>query len=230
MICSIFWAIDFSWIPQQIKTAELQKSEKEKKKLDLEEKLKDLNERKHKLVQMLKQILNAEEEIKRRSNIPLISAPSASQQVDAATTVLNKIGAEAANCFADLEGESEDNNNATARQSNQQQTLLHSPTTPSPPPSSPLRKLSHASSLTPTPAPVPSPTSRPYQATTTSSAGIASSPSRFAPPSGNPPFGNSTPILSTMSATHCTASSPSPVASGGTSVFRDPRITSPSWS
>ncbi|PWA91388.1 hypothetical protein CTI12_AA090980 [Artemisia annua] len=58
-------------------------SDKEERKKEIEEKLKILNERKHKLVQVLKQILNAEEELWRRSNVQGITGrPIISLQVD----------------------------------------------------------------------------------------------------------------------------------------------------
>ncbi|XP_068643263.1 uncharacterized protein [Aristolochia californica] len=44
-------------------------SNKDKRKREIEEKLQTLNERKHQLVQVLRQILKAEEELKKRSNI-----------------------------------------------------------------------------------------------------------------------------------------------------------------
>ncbi|KAF9609116.1 hypothetical protein IFM89_013370 [Coptis chinensis] len=131
---------------------------------------------------------------------------------------VNRAGQEANFC-GDLEGESEDvsNPNAHARH-------FHST---SPSASSPLRKLSNTS-LQHTAVPN---TNRPNlgatQTTSSMFAGVASSPSRFAP-SGYQGHPANLPPLS-VSGNHFTASSPSPAASGGTSVCRDARLTSPSW-
>ncbi|KAJ4782915.1 tRNA (Ile)-lysidine synthase [Rhynchospora pubera] len=48
-------------------------TDKEERKLQLEKKLQELNQTKHNLVQMLKQILNAEEEMKRRISQPPVT-------------------------------------------------------------------------------------------------------------------------------------------------------------
>ncbi|GJV11665.1 hypothetical protein Tco_1353206, partial [Tanacetum coccineum] len=85
--------------------------ENEERKKEIEEKLKILNERKHKLVQVLKQILNAEEELRRRSNVQGISGrPIVSLQVDVTNDsgsmsrdVTPRPGSEG-NCVGDVEG------------------------------------------------------------------------------------------------------------------------------
>ncbi|PIA62384.1 hypothetical protein AQUCO_00200404v1 [Aquilegia coerulea] len=120
-------------------------SDREKKKKDLEENLKVLNERKHNLVQMLKQILNAEEEIKRRDSLQAsVARPLVPQQVEAATDMgsnpkqAGRMGPEA-NFSGDLEGESEDapNPNSLGRQ-------VHRLRSTSPSASSPSRKRAHS--------------------------------------------------------------------------------------
>lgn len=69
----------------------------------------------------------------------------------------------------------------------------------------------------------------PGQGPTTSNtpAGVTASPSCFAPPGHH---GQPSSLLSvSISGTQYAASSSSPAASGGTSAFRDGRLTSPSW-
>ncbi|PWA37914.1 hypothetical protein CTI12_AA587270 [Artemisia annua] len=86
-------------------------SDKEERKKEIEEKLKFLNERNHKLVQVLKQILNAEEELRRRSNVQGITGrPIVSLQVDVTNDsgsmsrdVTPRPGSEG-NCGGDVEG------------------------------------------------------------------------------------------------------------------------------
>ncbi|KAI3833635.1 hypothetical protein MKX03_022413 [Papaver bracteatum] len=186
-------------------------SEKEKKKRELEEKLEDLNGRKHNLVQMLKQILNAEEEMKRRNNVlASVIRPPAPLQVETSDLgsprqAVTRTGLDANHC-GDLEGESEDHSPHNAHIRNFQRSG-----------SSPFRKSSH-SSLQPNTVLCPPRTS-----------GIIASPSpsRFAP-SGSAHPANPPPAPISVSGTQFMTSSPSPAASGGTSVFRDSRFTSPS--
>lgn len=191
--------------------------EKEKKKKELEEKLEVLNGRKHNLVQMLKQILNAEEEMKRRNNVPAsVIRPPAPLQVETSDLgsprqAVTRTGLDANHC-GDLEGESEDHSPHNAHIRNFQRMRSTSPSG-----SSPFRKSSH-SSLQPNTVLCPPRTS----------GVIASpSPSRFAP-SGSAHPANIPPAPISVSGTQFVASSPSPAASGGTSVFRDSRFTSPS--
>ncbi|KAF9619195.1 hypothetical protein IFM89_005749 [Coptis chinensis] len=178
-------------------------SDEEKKKNDLEQNLKVLNERKHNLVQMLKQQMAAATD--------LGSNPR---------PAVNRAGQEANFC-GDLEGESEDvsNPNAHARH-------FHHRRSTSPSASSPLRKLSNTS-LQHNAVPNNRPNLGATQTTSSMFAGVTSSPSRFAP-SGYQGHPANLPPLS-VSGNHFTASSPSPAASGGTSVCRDARLTSPSW-
>ncbi|MCL7042827.1 hypothetical protein MKW94_005115 [Papaver nudicaule] len=120
-------------------------TEKEKKKRELEEKLEVLNGRKHNLVQMLKQILNAEEEMKRRNNA-LASGirPPAPLQVETSDLgsprqAVTRAGLEANHC-GDLEGESEDHSPQNAHVRHFQRMRSTSPSG-----SSPRRKSSHSS-------------------------------------------------------------------------------------
>ncbi|KAI4326666.1 hypothetical protein MLD38_031954 [Melastoma candidum] len=82
--------------------------DREKRKKEVEAKLQVLNEKKHNLVQVLKQILNAEEELKRRSSMQ--SRPPPPLQVDVGNDsgsmnqqATPRIGSEA-NLGVDLEG------------------------------------------------------------------------------------------------------------------------------
>ncbi|KAI3977969.1 hypothetical protein MKX01_032346 [Papaver californicum] len=192
-------------------------SEKENKKRELEEQLGVLNGRKHNLVQMLKQILNAEEEMKIRNNV-LVSVirPPAPLQVETSDLgsprqAVTRAGLDANHC-GDLEGESEDHSPHNAHVRNFQRMRSTSPSG-----SSPRRKSSH-SSLQPNTVLCPPRTS-----------GIIASPSpsRFAP-SGSAHPANLLPAPISVSGTQFMASSPSPAVSGGTSGFRDSRFTSPS--
>ncbi|KAI3901779.1 hypothetical protein MKW98_013894 [Papaver atlanticum] len=191
--------------------------EKEKKKKELEEKLEVLNGRKHNLVQMLKQILNAEEEMKRRNNVlASVIRPPAPLQVETSDLrspgqAVTRTGLDANHC-GDLEGESEDHSPHNVHIRNFQRMRSTSPSG-----SSPFRKSSH-SSLQPNTVLCPPRTS-----------GIIASPSpsRFAP-SGSAHPANPPPAPISVSGTQFMTSSPSPAASGGTSVFRDSRFTSPS--
>ncbi|XP_021761717.1 uncharacterized protein LOC110726547 [Chenopodium quinoa] len=98
--------------------------EKEKRKREVEEKLHILNEKKHNLVQALKQILSAEEELKRRSSMQA-SRPPLPLQVDVSNDsgsmtrhATPRTGSEA-NLNVDMEGgEGDDavNNNPQSRQ------------------------------------------------------------------------------------------------------------------
>ncbi|KAI3926532.1 hypothetical protein MKX01_011428 [Papaver californicum] len=192
-------------------------SEKEKKKRELEEKLEVLNGKKHNLVQMLKQILNAEEEMKRRNNVlASVIRPPAPLQVETSDfgsprQAVTRAGLDTNHC-GDLEGESEDHSPHNAHVRNFQRMRSISPSG-----SSPHRKSSN-SSLQPNTVLCPPRTS-----------GIIASPSpsRFAP-SGSAHSANLLPAPISVSGTQFMASSPSPAVSGGTSGFRDSRFTSPS--
>ncbi|GAB4845566.1 hypothetical protein Ancab_038971 [Ancistrocladus abbreviatus] len=182
-------------------------NEKEKRRREVEEKLQILNAKKHNLVQALKLILNAEEELKRRSSMQGMH-PSLSQQVDVTTDsgsmtqhTTPRIGSEA-NIGRDLEGgEADDTSNHNLQS---RQLLCVSSVSPSS--ESALRRPPYFQHNM---APLPSRTGTV----------AAASPSRFAHP-GNQGQSSNLPTIS-VSGTSYVASSPSPAASGGTSAFRD---------
>lgn len=186
--------------------------DKEKRKREVEEKLKILNEKKHNLVQALKQILNAEEELKRRSCM-LAGRPPLPLQMDASNDsgsmtrhATPRTGSEAN--VTDIEGGEGDD----ALNHNPRSRPLPRMNSTSPSAESALRRPPHFQ---------PSVVSHPSRAAMVA----AGSPSRFAP-SGNQ--GHPSNLLTvSVSGTNCVASSPSPAASGGTSGFRDARHPSP---
>ncbi|KDP31179.1 hypothetical protein JCGZ_11555 [Jatropha curcas] len=189
--------------------------DKENRKKEVEEKLLVLNEKKHSLVQVLKQILNVEEELKRRNSVQgMAIRPSVPLQVDVTNDsgslsrhATPRMGSEA-NLGGDMEGaETED----VSKPSNQSRHI-HRMSSTSPSSESPLRKPPYIQHNV-----VPHP-SRP-------SLGATSSPSRFALTGHQGPPA-SVPTVS-VSGTNYVASSPSPAASGGTSAFRDARQPSP---
>ncbi|XP_010923338.1 uncharacterized protein [Elaeis guineensis] len=202
--------------------------DKGERKRELEKKLQVLNEKKHHLVQMLKQILNAEEEIKRRSMQPSVMLASIPLQAETAvdmgsvTRQAPKISVDV-NFNCDLGGESDlvGNHITHARQ-------LHHLQSTSPLAASfsrtPFGSLQHNTVQTPR-----SSLAAVGLGQTASNAlmGAAmASPSRFAPAShqGHAP---SMPSIS-LPGTNYVASSPSPATSGGaSSVFRDSRLTHP---
>ncbi|CAA7404114.1 unnamed protein product [Spirodela intermedia] len=196
----------------------------EQRKRDLEKKLDVLNEKKHHLVQMLKQILNAEEEMKKRTSIepPSIRA-SFPSQADAPTDTGSTIKIAAPRMTVEVNfggdfsggGESEEiaSHGAQVRHSHHMQS-------PSPSSASPFNRpmhgfVHHNSASTPRGI-----------STSTSLGSMTASPSRFAP-SGHPGHMTSQPMVS-ISGTHFLASSPSPAGSGSaSSVFRDSHLASP---
>ncbi|KAI3685158.1 hypothetical protein L6452_34394 [Arctium lappa] len=201
-------------------------SDKEKRKKEVEEKLQILNERKHKLVQVLKQILHAEEELRRRSNVQGITGcPSVSLQVDVTNDsgsmskhITPRPGSEG-NCAGDVEGvDGDDVSNQNMHSRNMTRMSSMSPSSDSlhrRAPFSMTANFTHGIHMQ---------VSNPSRGTL----GVAaSSPSRFAPTptvqQGNPA---SLPTVS-VTGTNYVASSPSPAGSGGTSVFRDARLPSP---
>ncbi|KAF6146181.1 hypothetical protein GIB67_005829 [Kingdonia uniflora] len=213
-------------------------NENERKKKDLEQKLQVLNQNKHNLVQMLKQILNAEEEMKRRMSMQTLVSRPAVPQVESTIDALGsnsrqtfaRLGSEG-NCSGELEGESEDFSSHNTQPHHFLQR--HSP---SPSASSPLRRPPHIllqQNSVPHPG-RPSPGGSGHTPLTPNGIFIGGgvtvaspSPSRFAPLGHH--HNNHLPPLS-VSGTNFSASSPSPAASGGTSVFRENgRLTSPSW-
>ncbi|CAL9031177.1 unnamed protein product [Prunus brigantina] len=188
--------------------------EKQKRKREVEEKLQVLNQRKHTIVQVLKQMLNAEEELKRRSSMQgMVVRPSASLQVDVTNDsgsmtrhAAARLGSEANLEMEGCEGDEHSNHNFHSRH-------IFRMNSTSPSSESPLRRPTHIQHNV-----VPHPSRASLGAT-------GSSPSRFAPAGhqGNPA---TLPTLS-VSGTNYMASSPSPAASGGTSAFRDARLPSP---
>ncbi|XP_013625548.1 PREDICTED: uncharacterized protein LOC106331691 [Brassica oleracea var. oleracea] len=178
-------------------------SEIEKEEKQVEERLQVLNAKKHNLVQVLKLILNAEEELKRRSSITqqpgtTASRPSLPLHVD----VSNDSGGNAA---AHMEGgETNDAGNHNNAQ------------TPS------VLRLCGASSSSESPL---------RRAAAFSQHNMASHPSRWSPRVGPTQPGNPSAAAGggtvSASGTNYIASSPSPAGSGGTSVFRETRLQSP---
>ncbi|KAL2492796.1 hypothetical protein Adt_28424 [Abeliophyllum distichum] len=185
---------------------------KEKRKKEVKEKLEILNEKKHSLVQVLKQILNAEEELKRQSSMQGMAGrqfPSllvdTTNDSGSMTRLNTPRTASDGNLGGDMDvGEADDAWNHNVRSCN---VLRLSSTSPSS--DSQLRKpacnaVPHASRA---------------------ALGAVGSPSRFAP-TGQQGHSSNLPSVS-VSGTNYIASSPSPAASGGTSVFRDGRLPSP---
>ncbi|OMO52705.1 hypothetical protein CCACVL1_29111 [Corchorus capsularis] len=190
-------------------------NEKEKRKRDVEDKLQILNAKKHNLVQVLKQLLNAEEELKRRNSIQGTGIGPAGQlqvemtndSVSMTRIVTPRIGSEA-NLAGENEGvEADDVSNPNIHS---RHVFRMSSTSPSS--ESPLRRPTYLQHNV-----VP----HPSRATM----GVTGSPSRFAP-IGNQGHPGNPPTVS-VSGTNYVASSPSPAASGGTSVFREARQPSP---
>ncbi|KAK8511341.1 hypothetical protein V6N13_013757 [Hibiscus sabdariffa] len=188
---------------------------KEQRKRDVEEKLQVLNAKKHGLVQVLKQILNAEEELKRRNSTQgTANRPAVPLQVETTTDsgsmtriVTPRMGSEA-NVAGENEGvEADDVSNLNVHS---RHVFRMSSTSPSS--ESPLRRPTYIQHNV---IPHPSRTSM----------GVTGSPSRFAP-TGNQGHPGNPPTVS-VSGTNFIASSPSPAASGGTSVFREARQPSP---
>ncbi|XP_031487636.1 uncharacterized protein LOC116255778 [Nymphaea colorata] len=199
------------------------------RKSDLEQKLENLNKEKHHLVQMLKQILNAEEEIKRRHSMQAsqIQVPGLAQfEVSTmAGTVMrqpvHRPGCDI-NSTGDLEGELEDASNPHMR------SMYQAPAT-SPSAVSPLARPTYDS----TQSNVMAHTNRvgyttvAHCQTTNWPSSVSASPSRFAPSAGQGHPANLPPL--SMSGVQFTASTPSPAASTGTPTFRDTRPNQ-SWS
>lgn len=178
-------------------------SNKAARKKEVEEKLEILNAKKHDLVQLLKQILNAEEELKRRSSVQgTATRPSVSLQVETTNTLRMATEANQGGYLEGVEAEDVSNHNTHSRHLNRLSST-------SPSSESPLRKPTY--NLVPHP--------------TRASLGMTSGPSRFAltGQQGHP----SNPPSVSVSGTNYIVSSPSPAASGGTSVFRDARLPSP---
>lgn len=182
---------------------------KEERKREIEEKLKILNAKKHELVQSLKQILNAEEQLKRRSSEQgMAIQPPVSLQVDVtfdsgSRHLTPRIGSDGIL----RDGEGREAYDASNHNSHPRNFLRMSSVSPSS--DSPHRRPFYS---------VVPPASR-------ATLGPSASPSRFAP-TGQHGNSASLPTVS-LSGTNYIASSPSPAASGGTSVFKDERHVSP---
>ncbi|WMV35377.1 hypothetical protein MTR67_028762 [Solanum verrucosum] len=190
--------------PSGVETINKEDGTDNQKKKEIEDKLQVLNMKKHGLVQLLKQILNAEEELKRRSMQGMAVRPSLPLQVDTTNdtgsiTKLNtpRMGSDG-NPIGEVDGDGGDD---ASNQNTLSRNLLRMSST-SPSSDSQLRK---------TPYNVVPLASR--------SVGVTVSPSRFAPPGQQGQPSNLPPM--SLSGTNFVASSPSPVASGGTSAFRD---------
>jgi len=177
----------------------------DEKKRKLNEKLDVLNKKKHDLVQMLKQVLNAEEEIRRRSILASLCAamPQPSENVTDGSSV-SRLGPRMTVDvnFGDVAGDSDAGSNQ----------------------GTPGRPLHHFHSISPSTASfVRSPFGSLQGHTPRSPATFSmASPSRFAASGhqGQPPGLHS----ASLPGGNYVASSPSPAASGGSSsVFRDPR-------
>ncbi|XP_071717196.1 uncharacterized protein [Rutidosis leptorrhynchoides] len=189
--------------------------DKEKRKKDVEEKLKVLNERKHKLVQVLKQILHAEEVLRTRSNAHGVTGrPSVSLQVDVgndSALMSRHVTPCPGSDGADVEGVDTDD------VSNQNTHFRNLTRINSVSPSSDSLHRRHPFSMVPNPS--------------RGSLGVvASSPSRFAPTPTATPTGQqgNLPTVSVTGTNYVASSpSPSPAGSGGTSIFRDARLPSP---
>ncbi|CAM8919213.1 unnamed protein product [Rhodiola kirilowii] len=188
-------------------------SDKEKRMKEAEEKLQALNTKKHGLVQLLKQILNAEEEMKRRSimqasaNRPL-PALHVDVQNDPDPTSRHATPRSETNNGTEMEGAE-----ASDVPSHMAHTRpLHRMSSMSPSSESPNRRFGYFHNTVPHPS--------------RAAFGAASpSPSRFAPtpPQAHPA---SFPPISVCT-TNYVGTLPSPAASGGTPIFRDTRHPSP---
>lgn len=192
----------------------------EKRKKEVQDKLQVLNAKKHNLVLVLKQILNAEEELKRRNSVqqqgiamrgpsvPLKAADGTNDTASVSRYMAPRAGSEG-NLVGDMDGgEADDFTNHNMQHSR----LVLRTSSMSPSSDSPLRR---------TPSGQQNMVSNPARG----SFAPTGSPSRFAHSGqqGNP---MNLPSVS-VSGTSYIASSPSPAASGGTSVFRDARHPSP---
>ncbi|XVF09182.1 hypothetical protein REPUB_Repub07fG0069700 [Reevesia pubescens] len=188
---------------------------KENRKREVEEKLQILNAKKHNLVQVLKQILNTEEELKRRNSsqgtaicaaVPL-QVETTNDSGSMTRLVTPRMGSDVNLAGENEGGEADDVSNLNIHS---RHVFRMSSTSPSS--ESPLRRATYVQHYV-----VPHPSR--------ASTGVTGSPSRFAP-IGNQAHPGNPPAVS-VSGTNYVASSPSPAASGGTSVFREARQPSP---
>ncbi|KAJ3687238.1 hypothetical protein LUZ61_016402 [Rhynchospora tenuis] len=188
-------------------------TDKEERKKELEKKLEELNQKKHNLVQMLKQILNAEEEMKRRISQPAVTRGAVAVPSENGPDVPSanrpgppRISVEV-NFGTDLGGESDPGSTQSA------------PTRPfgqmqSPSPSGSSLSRSPFSNAPRGPLASSSLLGNPLTA-----------PASFIPPTGQLPHASNLPPLLPLPGSSFVASSPSPAASGGApSIFRDSRF------
>ncbi|MQL80163.1 hypothetical protein Taro_012603, partial [Colocasia esculenta] len=203
----------------------------EERKKDLKQKLDVLNEKKHHLVQMLKQILNAEDEIKKRISVqtPSVQA-SIPLQAEATinTSSVTKLTAPRMNIEVNfgsdvgMGGESEEIISHTIKPCHSQQMYNTSPSS-----ASPLNRPVHGF-LRHTLASTPRASSTSTGTTSSMLLGNSTgSPSHFAP-AGQQGHTTNLPSVST-SATHYFASSPSPAASGVRMRLKLPKCTCCTW-
>ncbi|GAV83859.1 hypothetical protein CFOL_v3_27304 [Cephalotus follicularis] len=197
-------------------TEKVNVSDKEKRKRVVEEELEVLNAKKHKLVLVLKQILNVEEELKRRNTMQGTAIrPSVPLQVDVTNDSgsMTRHAAQRMGLDGHLSGDLEGGEADDASNLNMHARHMLRMSSMSPSSESPLRR--------PTYIQLNAVLSQPSRATL----GVTSSPSRLAP-TGHQGHPGNLPTVS-VSGTNYVVSSPSPAASGGTSVFRDARQPSP---
>ncbi|KAJ0981598.1 hypothetical protein J5N97_009853 [Dioscorea zingiberensis] len=204
-------------------------ADKEERKKELQGKLHILNDKKHLLVQMLKQILNAEEEIKRRSLQPAgvrATTPVAEPALEMGSSVrlISKINVDV-NFSGDAGGESDITKNPNVHSRHLMPMHSTSPSAVSP--------HSRATNVAFQQSPALHPRGNVAitahgQASPNVTSNAAASPSRFVP-TGHPVHAASLQPVS-VPGSQFVASSPSPATSGGaSSVFRDSQLTSPSW-
>lgn len=183
------------------------------RKKDVEEKLRILKEKKHGLVQVLKQILNAEEELKRRSTQGMTGRSSVPLHVDIPndTGSVTRLATPRMGSDGILTGE--EGGEPDGMSNHQNADGLHSLRLSSQSPSSDFQNKKPANNVIPNSA--------------RTGLGLIGSPSCFAvTPTVQQGHPSNLPTL-TVSGTSYIASSPSPAASGGTSVFRESQIPSP---
>ncbi|KAK8684484.1 hypothetical protein V6N13_040511 [Hibiscus sabdariffa] len=189
--------------------------EKEQRKREVEVKLQVLNTKKHGLVQVLKQILNAEEELKRRNSTQGTASGSVVPlQVETTTDSgsMTRIFTPRMGPDANVAGENEGVEADDVSNLNVHSRHVFRMSSTSPSSESPLRRPTYIQhNVVPHPA--------------RASMGVTGSPSRVAP-IGNQGHPGNPPTVS-VSGTNFVTSSPSPAASGGTSVFREARQPSP---
>ncbi|XP_010503395.1 PREDICTED: uncharacterized protein LOC104780592 [Camelina sativa] len=182
---------------EAIETIEKVPTEIEIKRKEVEDRLQVLNAKKHNLVQVLKQILNAEEELKRRSYMQQQGTTAATRPaLPLHVDVSNDSGG---NAGTHMEGgETDDAANHNSAQIRTVQRLCGASSSSE----SPLRR-----------------------AAAFSQHNMVPHTSRWSPRVA--PSQHGAAVTVSASGTNYIASSPSPAGSGGTSVFRESRLQSP---